>query len=154
MGDPNSDEGTYIHCGTLHIYTYTLCCKANSRRLSGGNISLGTSLPAGLASNFAVWRLVASKNKNIFLAWFHGQRTLKTPIPRCCLYWSFLFGVVMQFCRFWIWSERECKTPAEYGLQHNATTTPPPTATHCLYILYICLGRGGEVRENSEKVEG
>ncbi len=28
-----------------------------------------------------------------------------------------LFGVVEQFSRFWIWSETECKTPAEYGLQ-------------------------------------
>ncbi len=25
-----------------------------------------------------------------------------------------LFGVVKQFGRFWIWSETECKTPAEY----------------------------------------
>ncbi len=28
-----------------------------------------------------------------------------------------------QFCRFWIWSETECKTPADYGLQYNST--PP-----------------------------
>ncbi len=83
----------------------------------------------------------------------HGRRKLKTPFPKCHLYWSFLFGGVKQFCRFWTWSETECKTPAEYGLQHNST--PPPPATHCLYILYIYFGKGGrgggEVRE---KVEG
>jgi hypothetical protein len=42
------------------------------------------------------------------------EGTLKTPIPTCRLYWSFLFGVVKQFCTFWIWSETECKTPAEW----------------------------------------
>jgi hypothetical protein len=26
------------------------------------------------------------------------EGTLKTPIPKCRLYWSFLFGVVKQFC--------------------------------------------------------
>jgi hypothetical protein len=35
----------------------------------------------------------------------------------------------------------ECKTTAEYGLQHNSTFQPPPPPpqvkqTHCLYILY------------------
>jgi hypothetical protein len=29
-----------------------------------------------------------------------NEGTLKTPIPKCRLYWSFLFGVVKQFCRF------------------------------------------------------
>ncbi len=27
-----------------------------------------------------------------------GEGTLKTPVPKCSLYWSFLFGVVKQFC--------------------------------------------------------
>ncbi len=41
---------------------------------------------------------------------------------------------VLNFCRI-------------YGLQHNSTT-PPPTATHCLYILHcmFTLGKGGGVR--------
>ncbi len=29
---------------------------------------------------------------------------------------SFLFWVIQQFCRFWIWSDTECSTPTEYGL--------------------------------------
>ncbi len=28
------------------------------------------------------------------------EGTLKTPIPKCRLYWSFLVGVVKQFCMF------------------------------------------------------
>ncbi len=62
-----------------------------------------------------------------------------------------LFGVVKQFGWFWIWSETECKIPAEYGLQHNSPP-PPPSDTYFLYILYISFGKGGgEVRE---KIEG
>jgi len=48
---------------------------------------------------------------------------------------------VKQFCRFKIWPETECKTPAEYDLQHNST---PPTAQ-------LVWEGGGEVRD---KVEG
>ncbi len=48
-----------------------------------------------------------------------------------------LFGVVKQFGSFWIWSETECKIPAEYGLLHNSS----PSDTHCLYILYILFGK-------------
>jgi hypothetical protein len=53
-----------------------------------------------------------------------------------------------------MWSETECKTPAEYGLQHNSTPPPPhpPTAKHCLDILYIKFGKGGgEFREKVER---
>ncbi len=62
-----------------------------------------------------------------------------------------LFGVVKQFGRFLIWSETECKIPAEYGLQHNSH--PPPPDKHCLYILYIQFGKGGrsERRQRGNK---
>ncbi len=53
-----------------------------------------------------------------------------------------LFGVVAQFGRFWIWSETECKIPADYGLQHNSSPPPPQTHTVCLYCTFS-LGRGG-----------
>jgi len=46
-----------------------------------------------------------------------------------------------------MWSETECKIPAEYGLH---STVPPPSDTHCLYILSMQLGKGGGVRENGE----
>ncbi len=79
------------------------------------------------------------------------EGTLKTPTPKCCLYLSFLLGAVKQFCRFWIWSETECKTPAEYGLQHNSTPFHIHTLSICIYCTFS-LGRGrGDVRE---KVEG
>jgi hypothetical protein len=34
------------------------------------------------------------------------------------------------------------------------TTQHTPTATHCLYILYIYFGKGGGVWEVREKAEG
>ncbi len=62
-----------------------------------------------------------------------------------------LFGVLKQFGRFWIWTETECKIPAEYGLQHN----PPPPPDHTLSVYSVHLVwegvEGGEVRE---KIEG
>ncbi len=65
-------------------------------------------------------------------SWTHV--TIKTPIPECRHYWCFC----LEWCTNFVGSEyglkhAECQTPAEYGLQHNST--PPPTATHCLYIL-------------------
>ncbi len=89
------------------------------------------------------------------------EGTLKTPIPKCRLFWSFLFGVVKQFIRFWIWSETECKTPAEYDLQHNSTPPPPPPHSHTLSVFTVHLvwegggvtwgGERGEVREKVER---
>ncbi len=72
-----------------------------------------------------------------------NEVTLKTPIPLCRLYWSFLFGVVKQFCRFWIWSETECKTPAEYGPQYISTPPTPTPHSHALSV-YTVHKEGGE----------
>ncbi len=41
-----------------------------------------------------------------------------------------------------------------YNTTIHPTTLPPPTETHCLYILYIYFGKGGGVGEVREKVEG
>jgi hypothetical protein len=59
-----------------------------------------------------------------------------------------LFRVVKQFCRFWIWSETECKTPAEYVLQYNSTPSHPPHS-HTLSVCTVHLvweggGKGGQ----------
>jgi hypothetical protein len=79
------------------------------------------------------------------------EGTLKTPIPKCRLYWSFLFGVVKKFCRFRIRSETECKTPAENGLCTTQFNTPHPH-NHTLSVNTVhIVWEGGEVRE---KVEG
>ncbi len=80
------------------------------------------------------------------------EGTLKTPVPKCRLYGSFLFGVVKQFCRFWISSETECKTPAEYSLQHNSKLPNPPQPpqphTVCIYRTFsFFFGGGGGQRE-------
>jgi hypothetical protein len=86
----------------------------------------------------------------------HGRRNVKDTNPLIRLYWSFLFGVVKQFCRFWIWSETECKTPAEYGLHYNATP-PPPHPSHKLSVYAVhFLWEGGEGRgcQREGTVEG
>jgi hypothetical protein len=61
------------------------------------------------------------------------EGTLKTQIPYCRLYWSFLLGVVKQFCRFRIWSETECKTPAKYGPQYIQRPTNQQAHIVCIY---------------------
>ncbi len=67
--------------------------------------------------------------------------------------WSFLFGAVKQFCRFWIWSETECKTLAEYDLQYNSTPPPNPTPRHTLSVCTVHLvWEGGEGGGRSERM--
>jgi hypothetical protein len=65
------------------------------------------------------------------------EETLKTPTPKCRLYWSFLLGVVKQF---FVGSESGQKQSVKL-LQNMVYNTiqhpPPPPDTHCLYILYI-----------------
>ncbi len=68
----------------------------------------------------------------------------------------FLLGVVKQFCRFWIWSETERLTLAEYGLQHKLSTSPPPLPSHTLSVytvLWLWFGRGGG-GEPERRLEG
>ena len=58
--------------------------------------------------------------------------------------------MVEQFCRFWIWSETECKTPAEYGPQYIST---PYSHTLAVYTVHLVWEGGegvGEVREMTE----
>jgi hypothetical protein len=79
------------------------------------------------------------------------EGTIKSPIPKCRLYWSFLFGN-------FVGSESGQKQSvkllhAEDGLQQNSTP-PNPTATYCLYTLYVYFGKGARIGEVREKVEG
>jgi hypothetical protein len=62
----------------------------------------------------------------------------------------FLFRVGLAFCRFWIWSDTECKTPAEYGPQHNPDTTPLPLI-HCIRTN---TGKGGRGSDSETRGEG
>ncbi len=58
------------------------------------------------------------------------------------------FGVMKQFCRFWIWPETECKTSAEYAWSTIQIDTPHPPQPHtvCVYCTFS-LGREGGQRE-------
>jgi hypothetical protein len=64
----------------------------------------------------------------------HGRRNFKDTIPLLSSLPVIFFGVVKHFCRFWIWSETECKTPAEYGLEHNSTPPHPSPHSHTLSV--------------------
>ncbi len=61
--------------------------------------------------------------------------------------------VILVWVIFWTWSETECKTPAEYGLQHNSTIPPSPSPhSHTLseYNVHLVWERVGEVREKGD----
>jgi hypothetical protein len=48
---------------------------------------------------------------------------------------SYFISTLYSICSlwFWIWWLKECKSPAEYGLQHDSTSLhPPPPSTHSL----------------------
>jgi hypothetical protein len=78
------------------------------------------------------------------------EGTIKTPFPKCRLYWCFCLGWcsnlevlnlvrnrVLNSCR--IWSTTQLNTP-----------TPLP-ATHCLFVLFVYFGKGGEGWGSSER---
>ncbi len=83
-----------------------------------------------------------------------AEETLKTPTPKCRLYWSSCWGWRSKF----VGSESGQKQSVKLlqNMVYNTVNTPPPpyspTATHCLHILYnVHLvwegGRGGGQRE-------
>ncbi len=120
------------------------CTFMNSASGWGGGYSICTVCVGGWGhgGGDGVWFVY---DVPLQLGYHHGRRNFKDTSPYCRLYWSFLFGVVKQFCRFWIWSVTECKILAEYGLQHNSTlSTPPPPQPQfvCIYCTFN-LGRGG-----------
>ncbi len=66
----------------------------------------------------------------------------------------FVWGGLAIF-RFWIWSYKECSTPAEFGLQQDSTPPTPSQPKHCLYSV-LWHGEGGGRGECwiREKVRG
>jgi len=55
-----------------------------------------------------------------------------------------LFGLVKQFCRFWIVVRKECKTPCRiWSTTQLNTPTPPQPHTVCIYCTFS-LGRRGD----------
>jgi hypothetical protein len=67
------------------------------------------------------------------------EGTLKTPIPKCRLYWSFLSGVVKQF----VGSESDQKQSVKL-LQNMVYNTIQHPHSHALSVIYctFSLGRG------------
>jgi hypothetical protein len=79
---------------------------------------------------------------------------IKTLIPKSRLYWFFL-----GWCSNFVCSESQKQSvKLLQNVVYNTTQTPPPphpTATHCLFILYVYFGKeggvGGGFREKVER---
>ncbi len=70
------------------------------------------------------------------------EGTIKTPIPKCRLYWCFC----LRWCSNFVGSESGHKKSVKLlqNIVYNTTQHPhPPTATNCLFILYVYFGKGG-----------
>ncbi len=78
---------------------------------------------------------------------YRQSRNFKDTNPLMSPLLVILFGVVYQFCRFWIWSA----TFAEICPQYNSTPPPhpPQQLTVCIYCTFS-LGKGGGQREGRE----
>ncbi len=86
---------------------------------------------------------------------YHGRRNIRHQSLNVVFTGHFCLG----WCSNFVSSESIQKKNVKF-LQICSTTQlnsqhppppPPPPATHCLYILYVYFGKGGEVKE---KVEG
>jgi hypothetical protein len=69
------------------------------------------------------------------------------------LYSQDLFGVVQQFCRFWIWSDTECKTTAEWLWSPTEPHTFILPYTLYAYIQYTYTHSGGRRVELARRGE-
>jgi hypothetical protein len=78
-----------------------------------------------------------------------NEGTLKTPIPKCRLYWSFLF-----WCSNFVGSESGQKQSVKLlqNMVYNTTQHPPQPHTVCKYYTFT-LGMGGGQRERRGATE-
>ncbi len=90
---------------------------------------------------------------------YTDEGSMKTPIPKCRLYWCFCLG----WCRNFVGSESGPKQSVKLlqDMVYNTTQYPsplPPPLPHtvCIYstVLYVYFGKEGGVGEVREKVEG
>ncbi len=87
--------------------------------------------------------------------WSMDEGIIKTPIPKCRLYWCFC----LEWCSNFVGSQKSGQKQSVRLLQSMVYNTtqyppPPPTATNCLYILYVYFRKwgsgGGGQREGRE----
>ncbi len=119
----------YIY--SMYVYVYTMYCFVYKRILKTSNLA------------------------PLFALWTHRLRNYKDTNP----YTSSLLVFRLGWCRNFVGSETGQKQSVKLlqNMVYNPTQHPPtlpPTATHCLYILYVYFGRGGGMGEIREKVEG
>jgi hypothetical protein len=82
------------------------------------------------------------------------EGTIKTPIPKCCLYWCFCLGWCSNFVGFKSGQKQSVKLLQ--NMVYNTTqhpSNPPQPHTAFIYCTFT-LGRRGGVGEVREKVEG
>jgi hypothetical protein len=134
----------FVDCLLWPFSVTSLCCQCCPAY--GVLSSFATSSPSQTTSSWSVVLIVSPLD----------EETIKTPIPKCRLYWCFCLG----WCSNFVDSESDQNQNDKLlqNMFYNTTQHPPPaTATHCLYILIYCaftLGRGGGVWEVREEIEG
>ncbi len=68
---------------------------------------------------------------------------------RCLSVWGpppllgYCLGVVLQFCRFWIWSDKECKI-LQNRVSNKQDSTPRIPSQPLTVCIYQCCGSGSE----------
>jgi hypothetical protein len=83
------------------------------------------------------------------------EGSLKTPIPKCRLYWSFLCGVVgSNFVSSESGQRQSAKFTAEYGLQHNLTSPQSHTLSVYRYSVRLLWERGGGDQRDGREARG
>ncbi len=94
---------------SIHNIYRCACCRVEIPNIAAHAVHVPSAFPAlwihTLSIPINITKRLCSAS---FLSIDEGTLKTQTPIPECRLYWSFLFGVVKQFCRFSIWSETEC----------------------------------------------
>jgi hypothetical protein len=76
------------------------------------------------------------------------EGTLKTPIPKCRIYWSFLFRVVNQFLGSQSGQKQSVKLLL--NMVYNTTQPPPPPHSHRLSVYTVHLVWEGGRSERRE----
>ncbi len=79
--------------------------------------------------------------------------TIKTPIPKCRLYWCFCLG----WCGNFVGSKSGQKQSVKllqnmaYNITQHPSHPPQPHTVCIVYILYVYFGKGGEGWRRSER---
>jgi hypothetical protein len=127
----------------MSAFIFGECCNSISLKVFTFNAAAGLCIR--LSADF-FWSLLK----------FMDEATIKTPIPKCRLYWCFCLG----WCSNFVYSESGQKQSVKLlqnmvynTTQHPYTPLPPQPHTVCMYCMFT-LRRVGGMGEVREEVEG